>query len=149
MARRKPGPRTKSGRLSRAYKSPELRDKGTPEAQNKRAYLINGSDPQLAATASGILLANGFLTPGQHVAALRYARWHALLYGKPWSVVCPLAWHLPTQGTEPPEASLCWRWRPSSGSWRALGTTAVAADAAVSGRVGEATRAVPAMICGW
>jgi hypothetical protein len=80
---RKSGPRTKSGRASRAYKSPELRDKGTPECQSKRAYLINRADPQLAATASGILLANDHLNRDQHAAAMRYAWAHALTYGKP------------------------------------------------------------------
>jgi hypothetical protein len=78
--RRKPGPRTKSGRPSRAHKS-VARDRGTAESQAKRHALINGSAPQLAATASGILLANGFLTQAQHVAALRYARLPALVYG--------------------------------------------------------------------
>ena len=57
--KRKPGHRTKSGCLSCAYIGP-ARDTGTREMQAKRAYLINGSDPQLAASASGILLANGF-----------------------------------------------------------------------------------------
>jgi hypothetical protein len=41
----------------------------------KRAYLINGSDPQLAATASGILLADGMISRAQHDAQLHYARW--------------------------------------------------------------------------
>jgi hypothetical protein len=105
MARkRKHGPRTKSGRLSRAYKSPDLQDKGTPENQARRAYTINGADPQLAATASGILLANGFLTQDQHHAALKYARWHSLLYGSPWATcACPLSHELAHHGREPPE----------------------------------------------
>jgi hypothetical protein len=47
-----------SGRLSRANKGP-AREHGTPEFCAKRAYLIN-ANPQLAATSSGILLANGF-----------------------------------------------------------------------------------------
>jgi hypothetical protein len=87
--KRKPGPRTKSGRLSRAYTGP-ARDVGTPEFCAKRAYLINGSDPQLAASASGILLANGFLNRGQHAAALTYAWAHALTYRRPWRQACPL-----------------------------------------------------------
>jgi hypothetical protein len=87
--KRKPGQRTKSGRLSRAYQGP-ARDSGTREMQAKRAYLINGSDPQLAASASGILLANGFLTRHQHAAALTYAWAHALTYGRPWRQACPL-----------------------------------------------------------
>jgi hypothetical protein len=87
--KRKPGPRTKSGRPSRAYSGP-ARDTGTAELQAKRAYLINGSDPQLAASASGILLANGFLSRGQHAAALTYAWAHALTFGRPWHQACPL-----------------------------------------------------------
>ena len=98
--KQKSGPRTKSGRLSRAYKSSELRDQGTWEFQNKRQYLINGADPQLAATASGILFANGCLTPGQHTAALRYSWAHALVYGKPWRQICPLG---DPVGSEPPQ----------------------------------------------
>ena len=73
---------------------------GHPEFQNKRQYLINGADPQLAATASGILLANGCLTQGQHTAALRYAWAHALVYGKPWRQICPLG---DPVGSEPPK----------------------------------------------
>jgi hypothetical protein len=107
MARpRKSGKRTKSGRLSRAYKHPDLRDKGTPENQARRAYTINGADPQLVATASGILLANKFLTQDQHHAALVYARLHALVFGKAWSYACPLSWELGSQGHEPTEAMI-------------------------------------------
>jgi hypothetical protein len=50
---RKPGHRTNSGRLSRA--AADVHDRGTHESQAKRAYMINGADPQLAATVSGIL----------------------------------------------------------------------------------------------
>jgi hypothetical protein len=104
MARkRKAGPRTKSGRLkNRPHRDLNLRDLGTPEFQAHRGAMINGADPQLAATASGILLANGFLTTEQHHAALRYARWHSLLYGSPWSTcVCPLSRELASHGHEP------------------------------------------------
>jgi hypothetical protein len=87
---RKKQPRTKSGRLSRAYKSVELRDYGTAKYVAKRAAIINGADPQLAATASGILLANGLLTKDQHLAAQRYAWAHSLTYGRPWKQICPL-----------------------------------------------------------
>jgi hypothetical protein len=105
MARkRKHGPRTKSGRLSRAYKHPDLRDHGTPEFVAKRSAAINGADPQLAATASGILLANGMISPEQHNAALRYARWHSVIYGSPWATcACPLSHELAHHGHEPPE----------------------------------------------
>ena len=98
--KRKPGPRTKSGRLSRAYKDPEIRDLGTREFQDKRAYLVNGADPALAATASGILLANGLLTREQYDAAMRYAWAHALTFGKRWRQICPLGepvWSEPPQ----------------------------------------------------
>jgi hypothetical protein len=104
MARkRKHGPRAKSGRLSRAYKSPDLRDHGTPENQARRAYTINGADPQLVATASGILLANGFISQDQHHAALTYARLHSLVFGKAWCWASPLSWELGAHGHEPGE----------------------------------------------
>jgi hypothetical protein len=96
--------RPKSGRLSRAHKSPDLRDQGTAEFQSKRAYLINGSDPQLAATTSGILLANEMITQEQHTAALRYAWAHALTFGRPWNQACPLAG--PGGGTIPSDRQL-------------------------------------------
>jgi hypothetical protein len=118
--RRRPGPRTKSGRLSRATKSPELRDLGTDEGRAKRAALINGSDPQLAATASGILLANGFITQEQHVAALRYAYAHAMVFGKVWSVVCPLAWDMPRQGGDGPPEEAVTRARKRIDGWNVL-----------------------------
>jgi hypothetical protein len=87
---RKPGPRTKSGRLSRAYKAPELRDKRTPEFCAKRAYLINWADPQLAATVSGILFANGHLTMAQRDAGENYANLHRLAFGNQWGHACVL-----------------------------------------------------------
>jgi hypothetical protein len=87
--KRKAGPRTKAGKLSRAYKT-AVRDEGTHEFRAKRMRLINGADPQLAATASGILHANGHLTAEQHHACLRYAWCHAIIYGRPWRQVCPL-----------------------------------------------------------
>jgi hypothetical protein len=102
---KKTGKRTKSGRLSRAYQHVEIRDLGPDEARIKRSYLINGADPQLAATASGILLANGMITEEQHVAAMRYAHAHALVYGKVWRLTSPLAWDLPQHG-EPPEKAI-------------------------------------------
>ena len=104
---RKHGPRAKSNRLSRAHKrNPEVRDKGTYESQANRHALINGADPQQAATASGILFANGYLSQAQHHAALRYARLHAFVYGKPWPHSCPLAHELAHHGGEPPEGLL-------------------------------------------
>lgn len=90
MARkRKDRPRTASGRLSRAFKN-AARDTGTPEQQLKRAYLINGADPQLAATTSGILLANHVISRPQYDAAMVYAWAHAMVYGRPWRQACPL-----------------------------------------------------------
>jgi hypothetical protein len=86
----KPGRRTKCGRLSRAYKDPEIRDHGTEEFVAKRLALVNGGAPELSATASGILLANGCITNEQHSACQRYAWAHALSYGRAWGQVCPL-----------------------------------------------------------
>jgi hypothetical protein len=73
---RKAGKCTKSGRLSRAYRHPELRDPGTPESQAKRAALVNSASVELAATVPGILFARGFITRDQHDAAQRYAGLH-------------------------------------------------------------------------
>jgi hypothetical protein len=77
-----------------------VRDQGTREFCAKREYLVNGADPQLAATASGILLANGLLTREQYDAAMRYAWAHALVYGKPWRQICALGEPV---GSEPPQ----------------------------------------------
>jgi hypothetical protein len=97
--------RTRSAAF-RAYKAPELRGYGTPELQARRHALVNGADPQLAATASGILLANEFLSPEPHAAAMVYARLPALLSGKAWPHACPLVRALGDQGSVPPEELL-------------------------------------------
>jgi hypothetical protein len=69
-----------------------LRDYGTREFCEKRQYLINGADPQLAATASGTLLANGLLCQNQHDAALHFACCYVPVFGYPWrSMKCRLA----------------------------------------------------------
>jgi hypothetical protein len=68
-----------------------VRDQGTKQLVAKRAAMINGADPQLSATASGILLANGFLTAEQHNAAQRYAWAHTLTFGRVWTQQCVLA----------------------------------------------------------
>ena len=79
--------RTKSGRLSRAHKSPELRDNGTFEGQAKRRALVGDEgDPALAATALGILAAKGHINREQMTEGLEYARLRNLLYGAPWPV---------------------------------------------------------------
>jgi hypothetical protein len=92
MARpRRKGPRTKTGRLSRAHKHPELRDKGTPEGQARRTALVNGAPVELAATVPGILFARGFLTRDQYDAAQRYAGLHRTAFGPAWRQQCPLA----------------------------------------------------------
>jgi hypothetical protein len=98
--KRKAGKRTKSGRLSRAYKDPEIRDHGTKEFIEKRAALVNGADPSLAATASGLLLANGFITPAQHAAAQRYGWAHSLAWGRPWMHTSPLGELCATEPTD-------------------------------------------------
>ena len=81
--RRKFAARTKSGRLSRAYRS-EARDHGTRETQAKRHALINGAPVELAASASGILYANGHVTDRQYSAGLTYARLHSMVFGRTW-----------------------------------------------------------------
>jgi hypothetical protein len=117
--KRKPGPRTKSGRLSKAHKRADVRDFGTEESQAKRHAWINSADPQLGATASGILFANGMLSEEQYNAAMRYSHAHALVFGKVWTVTVPIARELPHQGSEAPE-NLIIRARERIDRWNAL-----------------------------
>jgi hypothetical protein len=86
MARkRKPGKRTRSGRLSRAYLDPNVRDMGTPEVQAKRRALVGeGSALELSATAPGVLHAHAYLDKDQYAEALEYRRLRCALYGPPW-----------------------------------------------------------------
>ena len=86
MARkRKPGKRTKSGRLSRAYKDPEVRDLGTPQVQTKRQAIVGeGADPGLSATVAGVLYARGHLNQDQYIEAIEYRRLHNAIFGHPW-----------------------------------------------------------------
>ena len=82
--RRKAGARTKSGKLSRAYKGP-ARDPGSHEAQAKRQALVgDANDPVLSATAPGILFANGHLDRDQYNEALEFRSLRCVLYGAPW-----------------------------------------------------------------
>ena len=81
--RRKAGTRTKSGRLSRAYRGP-ARDAGTAELQQKKLAAVNGSaDPALSATPASILFAHGVLSRDQLAAAERYRRAYAVSFGMP------------------------------------------------------------------
>ena len=62
--------------------------------------LVNGGAPELAASASGILLANGHLTPQQHSACLRYGWAHSLAFGRPWMRTSPLGELCSTEPTD-------------------------------------------------
>jgi hypothetical protein len=61
-------PRSKSGRLSRAYQT-VARDNSTQEVQAKREQLINGSPVELIASSAGILFARGLLRAEHYRAA--------------------------------------------------------------------------------
>ena len=83
--KRRPGKRTKSGRLSRAYRDPDVRDQGTHQVQAKRQAIVGESnDPNLSASAPGILHAHGYLDKHQYAEALEYRRLRCVLYGTPW-----------------------------------------------------------------
>jgi hypothetical protein len=80
----KSGMRTNSAGCRASTRAiPSSGTRGRPRSQAKRAYLIDGADPQLAATASGILLANGLIDRDQHAAATVYAWADALTYSRP------------------------------------------------------------------
>ena len=87
----KPGARTKSARLSRAYRGP-ARDSGTPELQRKKLAAVNGAvDPALSASPASILFAHGVLSRDQVAAAERYRRCYALSFGLPHFGGCLLS----------------------------------------------------------
>ena len=91
--RRKSGTRTKSGRLSRAYKGP-ARDPGTAELQVKKLAAVNGRrDPALSATPASILFAHAVIDRDQLAAAERYRRCYPLSFGLPWRGACILGDH--------------------------------------------------------
>jgi len=80
---RKPGKRTESGRLSRAYTGP-AREAGTAELQAKKLAAVNGAgNPALSAPAASILLAHDVPNRDQHAAAERYHRCYARSFGLP------------------------------------------------------------------
>jgi hypothetical protein len=79
---RKGGPRTGSGRASRAYKSPEVRDQGTPEGQARRLAMVNGSArPELASIPLDVAFARGLVTSEQHAAGLKFRAARAACFG--------------------------------------------------------------------
>jgi hypothetical protein len=109
--------RTKSGRLSRAG-SFDLVDRGPRENQAKRHALINGADPALAASASGILFAAGHLDQEQLNAGLRFARAHAIVFGRPWAHIQDPLRCLPWGGEPPSDELHAWAENRLS-AWRA------------------------------
>ena len=81
--RRSDRPRTKSGRLSEAYKG-IARDQGTREGQARRLALVNGSeDGSLAYTLPDILKAHSLISVDQHRAAWKLRRARAAVFGMP------------------------------------------------------------------
>jgi len=74
--RRKPGQRTKSGRLSR-----QGVDRGTQELRDRRAWLAGDGDPANTTYPLGILLANGAIGEDLHRYGCDYAWMHAVLFG--------------------------------------------------------------------
>jgi hypothetical protein len=87
MARRRKHdrPRTKSGRLSRAYMT-NARDPGTPELQAKREAAVGSreADPALSATAPGRYYARGLIEQHHYLAALTLRALYATQFGPGW-----------------------------------------------------------------
>jgi hypothetical protein len=65
-------------------------DRGTIEGQRKRHWLVNGADPALAAAATGILLARGYIDRDQYAAAEKYSMLQASIFDRPWRQLCVL-----------------------------------------------------------
>jgi hypothetical protein len=94
---RKKGPRSKSGRLSRAYQGP-ARDNGTPELRRHKLGAVNGAaDPALSATPASILFAHGILNRDQLAAADDYHRAYRRCFSLPDFGTCLLG-----DGARPP-----------------------------------------------
>jgi hypothetical protein len=68
---RKPGPRTPSGRLSRA--SGRTADPGAHGVRTRRCWLAQGGQEMLAVYPLGIMRANDVIDEYEHNAGLRYA----------------------------------------------------------------------------
>jgi hypothetical protein len=86
MARRprRDRPRTKSGRLSRAYAT-SCRDLGTSELQAKRLAAVGpGNDPVLSATIAGRYWARGLIDQEQYVRALEVRQLYVSQFGPGW-----------------------------------------------------------------
>jgi hypothetical protein len=58
-------------------------DRGTPQAQARRAALAAGGDPVLSESPLGVLLARGLVTAEEHAAACIYAYLYARAVGRP------------------------------------------------------------------
>jgi hypothetical protein len=79
--RRKPGPRYPCGK-HRAPAEAKAVDRGTPEQQDRRAWLVQGGRLELAAYPLGVLLANGAISEDEHKAGCRYAWLYRLAFGR-------------------------------------------------------------------
>jgi hypothetical protein len=103
--------RTKSGRPSRAGASGmhDLVDRGTAQLQKRRLALVNGNgDTTLAGSMVGVLFANDVLDQDQMLAAMRYARAHAIMFGRLWSHVQDPLRCLPWGGEPPSDELHAW-----------------------------------------
>jgi hypothetical protein len=82
--RKRDRPRTKSGRISRAYAT-IARDLGTPELQAKRQAAVGeGADPTLSVTAPGRYFARGLIEPQHYLAALTLRALYTTQFGPGW-----------------------------------------------------------------
>jgi hypothetical protein len=78
---KKAGPRTRGGKLSRAYQ-PVAPDYGTKELQADKLGVLNGaSDQALSSSLSGVLFAHGILDDRQLNPANRFRSARAACFG--------------------------------------------------------------------
>ena len=75
------------GKRGRPKKDPVFRDKGTPELQIKRMFIVKGGDPVNASDPLDACQDRGIITSDMAKAGHDYARLYYRIIGKPFNSV--------------------------------------------------------------
>ena len=75
------------GKRGRPRKEPVYRDKGTPELQIKRMFIVNGGNPVNASDPIDACEERGIITSDMAKAAHDYTRLYYRIFGKPFNSV--------------------------------------------------------------